>query len=40
MRSKWVSEIKGFEEVTGYKIYEDGTVESYWKRHDKKIYNI
>ena len=36
MRSKWVSEIKGFEEVTGYKIYEDGTVESYWKRHDKK----
>ena len=31
MKSKWVSDIKGLEHIQGYKIYEDGTVESYWK---------
>lgn len=29
MKSKWVHEIEGFENVKGYKVYEDGTVESY-----------
>ena len=31
MKSKWVSDIQGLEHIHGYKIYEDGTVESYWK---------
>lgn len=33
MKSKWVNEIDGFEQFVGYKVYEDGTVESYKKRH-------
>lgn len=36
MRSKWVHEIKNFEDIKGYKVYEDGTVESYKKRHGHK----
>ena len=39
MKGKWINEIKGMEFYTGYKVYEDGTVESYIKRHDK-IYVI
>lgn len=30
MKSMWISDIKGFEECKGYKVYEDGTVESYF----------
>ena len=33
LESKWVSEIKGFEQCEGYKIYEDGRVESYKDNH-------
>lgn len=36
LKNKWINEIKGFEDVTGYKVYEDGTIESYWRRYDKK----
>lgn len=29
MKSIWVHELKGYEECRGYKVYEDGTIESY-----------
>ena len=33
MKSKWINEIEGLEQFVGYKVYEDGTIESYKKRH-------
>lgn len=33
MKSKWISDIPGLEHVTGYKVYEDGSVKSFLKRH-------
>lgn len=36
MKSVWVSDIEGFEECKGYKIYEDGTIESFKTNNDIK----
>ena len=33
IKSKWTNEIEGLEECVGYKVYSDGTIESYKKRH-------
>lgn len=33
MQSKWIHEIEGLADYKGYKIYEDGTIESYKKRN-------
>lgn len=33
MKSKWLHEIDGYENCLGYKVYEDGSVASYKKRH-------
>lgn len=33
MQSKWIHEIEGLENCKGYKVYEDGTIKSYKKRH-------
>lgn len=34
MKSKWIHEITGLEHIVGYKVFEDGSVVSYLKRHD------
>ena len=36
MQSKMVNEIKGFENIVGYEIFEDGTVISYKKKQPIK----
>ena len=37
MQSKMVNEIKGFENIVGYEIFEDGTVISYKKKQPIKL---
>jgi len=34
VESKWINQIKGLEHIEGYKIYSDGTILSFLKRHD------
>lgn len=34
MQNKWIHEIEGLEQFVGYKVYEDGVIESHHKRRN------
>lgn len=37
MQSKMVNEIEGFEDITGYEVFEDGTVISYKQKQPRRL---